>query len=49
VTLISVAVPPNSGRLYQYDGACYVRRGTQTVPLSVEEIRDYLNRSGQSG
>jgi ATP-dependent DNA helicase RecG len=49
VILISVEVPPNSGRLYQYDGACYVRRGTQIVPLSVEEIRDYLNRSGQSG
>jgi ATP-dependent DNA helicase RecG len=48
-TLLTVAVPPNSGRLYQYDGAYYVRRGTQTVPLSVEEIRDYLNRSGQSG
>lgn len=49
VTLISVAVPPNRGQLYQYDGACYVRRGTNTVPLSVEEIKAYLNRSGQAG
>jgi predicted HTH transcriptional regulator len=49
VTLITVAVPPNVGRLYQYDGACYVRRGTNTVPLSVEEIQAYLNRSGLVG
>jgi predicted HTH transcriptional regulator len=31
VILITVAVPPNTGRLYQYDGACYVRRGTNTI------------------
>jgi len=49
VTLITVVVPPNSGQLYQYDGACYVRRGTNTVPLSVAEIKAYLNRSGQAG
>jgi ATP-dependent DNA helicase RecG len=42
-TLLTVEIPPNSGRLYQYDGACYVRRGTNTVPLSVEEIGAYLN------
>jgi ATP-dependent DNA helicase RecG len=43
VILITVAVPPNTGRLYQYDGACYVRRGTNTVPLSVEEINAFLH------
>lgn len=43
VTLLTVEIPPNSGQLYQYDGACYVRRGTNTVPLSVEEIGAYLN------
>lgn len=42
-TLLTVYIPPNSGRLYQYDGACYVRRGTNTVPLSVEEIGAYIN------
>ena len=42
-TIVTVEIPPNSGRLYQYDGACYVRRGTNTVPLSVEEIGAYLN------
>jgi ATP-dependent DNA helicase RecG len=41
-TLVTVEVPSNSGRLYQYDGACYVRRGTNTVPLSVEEIDTFL-------
>lgn len=48
-TLVTVKVPPNSGRLYQYDGAFYVRRGTNTVPLSLEEIHAYLNRSGLAG
>jgi ATP-dependent DNA helicase RecG len=45
-TLVTVEIPPNAGRLYQYDGACYTRRGTNTVPLSVEEINAYLNASG---
>jgi predicted HTH transcriptional regulator len=47
-TLLTVEIPSNSGRLYQYDGACYVRRGTNTVPLSVEEIGAYLNAYGVS-
>lgn len=42
-TLVTVEVPGNSGRLYQYNGACFVRRGTTTVPLSVEEINAFLN------
>lgn len=42
-TLLTVEIPANSGRLYQYDGVCYVRRGTNTVPLSVEEIGAFLN------
>jgi predicted HTH transcriptional regulator len=45
-TLLTVEIPPNGGTLYQYDGACYVRRGTNMVPLSVEEIKTYLNTSG---
>ena len=47
-TSLTVEIPSNSGRLYQYDGACYVRRGTNTVPLSVEEIGAYLNAYGAS-
>src|SRR5690348_8446580 len=35
-TLVTVEIPANNGRLYQYNGACFVRRGTYTVPLSVE-------------
>lgn len=46
VTLLTVAIPPNSGRLYQYDGACQVRRGTNTVPLSVEEITAFVHAHG---
>jgi predicted HTH transcriptional regulator len=48
-TLITVVVPPNTGRLYQYDGAFYVRGGTTTVPLSIEEIHAHLNHSGLAG
>lgn len=47
-TLVTVEVPANTGRLYQYNGACFVRRGTTTVPLSVEEINAYLNAYGSS-
>lgn len=47
-TLVTVEVPANTGRLYQYNGACFVRRGTTTVPLSVEEINAYLNAYGAS-
>lgn len=43
VTLVTVVVPPNSGQLYQYNGACFVRRGTNTVPLSIDEISTYLH------
>ena len=43
---MTVDVPANDGRLYQYNGACFVRRGTHTVPLSVEEINTYLNAYG---
>ncbi|MEI7769813.1 MAG: RNA-binding domain-containing protein [Chloroflexales bacterium] len=42
-TLVTVAVPGNAGRLYQYNGACFVRRGTTTVPMSIEEINAHLN------
>jgi len=47
-TLVTVTVPPNTGRLYQYDGAFLVRRGTQTVPLTLDEIHAYLNAYGNS-
>ena len=45
-TVLTLTVPANDGRLYQYDGACLVRRGTHTVPLSVDEINAYLNAYG---
>jgi ATP-dependent DNA helicase RecG len=44
--IVSVEIPANDGRLYQYNGACLVRRGTHTVPLSVEEINAYLSAYG---
>jgi predicted HTH transcriptional regulator len=45
-TIVSVEIPANDGKLYQYNGACLVRRGTHTVPLSIEEIWAYLNAFG---
>lgn len=41
-TIITLTIEPNSGTLYQYNGACLIRRGTHTVPLSVEEINAHL-------
>jgi ATP-dependent DNA helicase RecG len=32
-TIITLTIEPNSGTLYQYNGACLIRRGTHTVPL----------------
>ena len=47
-TLVTLEVPGNAGRRYQYSGACFVRRGTTTVPLSVAEMNAYLNAYGAS-
>jgi ATP-dependent DNA helicase RecG len=44
--VVTAKIPANDGRLYQYNGACLVRRGTFTVPLSIEEIWAYLNATG---
>jgi len=41
-TIMTLTIGPNSGTLHQYNGACFIRRGTHTVPLSVEEINAYL-------
>jgi predicted HTH transcriptional regulator len=40
--MVTVAIPPNDGRLYQYNGVCLIRRGTHTVSLSVTERSDLL-------
>ncbi len=45
-TIITLAIPPNPGCLYQYSGAFLVRRGTHTVPLGLEEISSYLYAYG---
>jgi ATP-dependent DNA helicase RecG len=44
--VVTVEVPANDGILYQYNGACLIRRGTFTVPLSIAEIWAYLNATG---
>lgn len=45
-TLLTFHITPNLGTLYQYNGAFLVRRGTYTVPLSLEEINAYVNAYG---
>ena len=46
--LVTLHIPANLGTLYQYNGAFLVRRGTHTVPLSLDEINAYLNAYGTS-
>lgn len=45
-TVLVVEVPRNQGVLYQSSGVFWVRKGTHTVPMSVEEIRLHLNTAG---
>ena len=45
-TVLVVEVPRNQGTLYQSSGVCWVRKGTHTVTMSVEEIRLHLNAAG---
>lgn len=44
--LVVAIVPPNNGPIYQAGGICWVRRGTHTVPLSVDEM---LEMAGDRG
>lgn len=45
-TVLAVEVPRNQGTLYQSSGVCWVRKGTHTVPMSIEEISLHLNAAG---
>lgn len=44
--LVVATVPPNNGPIYQAGGVCWVRRGTQTVPLSVDEMLEIAGDRG---
>lgn len=44
--LVVATVPPNRGPIYQSSGVCWVRRGTHTVPLSVQEMLEMANDRG---
>ncbi len=44
--IITLTIPPNPGRLYQYNGAFLIRRGTHTIPLGLEEVESYLYAYG---
>lgn len=45
-TVLVVEVPRSQGVLYQSSGVFWVRKGTHTVPMSVEEISLHLNAAG---
>jgi ATP-dependent DNA helicase RecG len=45
-TVIIAQVPSNNGTLYQASGVFWIRRGSHTVPLSVDEISTHLYSSG---
>ena len=44
--LVVATVPPNTGPIYQAGGVFWVRRGTHTVPLSVDEIVELAHDRG---
>src|SRR5712692_11803661 len=44
--VVVATVPPSRGPIYQSGGVCWVRRGTHTVPLSVEEMLELANDRG---
>ena len=45
-TMLVVEIPRSPGVLYQSSGVFWIRRGTHTVPMSVEEISLHLNAAG---
>lgn len=45
-TLVVAEIPPNDGTLYQSSGVFWLRRGSHTVPMSSDEIRQHLHASG---
>ena len=44
--LVIATIPINNGLLHQAGGAFWIRRGTNTIPLGVEEIQAHLHNSG---
>lgn len=44
--LLVVTIAPNDGTLYQASGVFWYRRGSHTVPLSIEEISTHLYHTG---
>jgi ATP-dependent DNA helicase RecG len=44
--LVIVKIPPNKGVLHQAGGTFWLRRGTYTTPLGLDEIERYLYSSG---
>jgi ATP-dependent DNA helicase RecG len=45
-TLAVAQIPPNDGTLYQASGVFWIRKGTHTIPMSSNEVREHLNASG---
>ncbi len=45
-TLVVAEIPPNDGTLYQSSGVFWLRRGSHTVPMSSDEIRQHLHATG---
>ena len=44
--LVIARVPPNTGLLYQASGAYWLRRGTQTRPMTTAQVAEYMHRQG---
>jgi predicted HTH transcriptional regulator len=46
VVLVVVQILPNNGALYQSGSGFWVRRGTHTIPMAIDEISAHLYSAG---
>jgi predicted HTH transcriptional regulator len=46
--VIVVQIAPNVGPLYQASGVFWVRKGSHTIPMSMEEVENHLNSYGST-
>jgi ATP-dependent DNA helicase RecG len=44
--LVALTILPNNGELYQAGGTFWIRRGSQTFPMTRAEIEEHLHSSG---
>jgi len=48
VPVIAIQIAPNPGPLYQASGVFWVRKGSHTIPMTMEEVENHLNSYGST-